>query len=413
MSLFNYNTPFPLICGQEYRLRVSGSFSYWATMKNVLDAAYNSVTPPPTPSGNLVKPPYSNRPIVDVFNPAHIYEYCIIGQGVPLNIYFKDSNYPDNSGKLTYELFAMPTNLNFLWDFAGQGASTTPNPSFTFNNAGTDTVSLTVTNQTCPTDTYVCTYNAIHNITIFSSPILITSTNLICSNQCTGTAAATPSCGSAPFTYNWSNTQTSQTTTGLCAGTYIITVTDAAGSTVAQTVAITSPPALPVTASVNSNTIAPGDSAQLTATGGVIYSWYPSAGLNDPTISNPLASPAQTTTYCVTVTDTNSCYNSDCITINVDNPCGTLFIPNAFSPNGDGENDILKIYIENNCITNFHLVIFDRWGENVFESYIPQTGWDGTYRGKWLDPAVFVYYLKATFTSGEKINKKGNISLMR
>ena len=66
-----------------------------------------------------------------------------------------------------------------------------------------------------------------------------------------------------------------------------------------------------------------------------------------------------------------------------------------------------------NCVTSFSFIIFDRWGEKVFETEDASKGWDGTYRGKPMNAAVFVYTINATLVSGEKIIKKGNISLIR
>ncbi|MBI4945833.1 MAG: gliding motility-associated C-terminal domain-containing protein [Bacteroidetes bacterium] len=322
----------------------------------------------------------------------------------------------------------------------------------------------------------------------------VTSQNILCNAQCTGTSTVTTTGGTAPYTYSWNSSpvQTTQTAIGLCAGNYTVTVTDALTSSTSSVFTITqpitpltntitatnipcdsicngtaevgavggSPPYAYIwtpsgginakaidlcansysviitdingcsktdtatviqilkpiaTATANPVNITFGDSTMLVADGGATYQWFPSTGLSDPTLSNPVASPIQTTTYCVTVTDAiTGCSDNDCITIHVENLCGILFIPNAFSPNGDGENDTLKVYIGNlSCIKEYRLVIFNRWGEKVFESYDPKTGWDGTLRDKGLDPAVFVYYLKVTLATGEKINKKGNISLVR
>jgi gliding motility-associated-like protein len=96
----------------------------------------------------------------------------------------------------------------------------------------------------------------------------------------------------------------------------------------------------------------------------------------------------------------------------VDKPCtGEIFVPNAFSPNGDGQND--KFRVHGNCFREFLLRIYDRWGEKVFESNSPGFAWDGTFRGQEMDPAVFVWYLEATFVDGTSVNKKGNVSLVR
>ena len=100
----------------------------------------------------------------------------------------------------------------------------------------------------------------------------------------------------------------------------------------------------------------------------------------------------------------------------VENPCpGTndLKVPNAFSPNGDGHNDQICLQGWNGCVTDFKIVIYDRWGEKVFESDDPAFCWTGIYKTKMLDPAVFVYYITANLPSNEKITKKGNISLIR
>ena len=93
--------------------------------------------------------------------------------------------------------------------------------------------------------------------------------------------------------------------------------------------------------------------------------------------------------------------------------CGKLEVPNAFSPNNDGHSDLYILHGWESCMSTFSFLIFDRWGEKVFESENPALGWDGTYHGKALDPAVFVYYIKAKLITGETIDKKGNISLIR
>ncbi len=97
--------------------------------------------------------------------------------------------------------------------------------------------------------------------------------------------------------------------------------------------------------------------------------------------------------------------------ISIKHECGDLFVPNAFSPDNDGENDLECVY--GKCIQTLFFVIYDRWGEKVFETTDPKQCWDGTYKGKLMNTAVFVYYLKATLDTGEEITKKGNISLLR
>ena len=91
----------------------------------------------------------------------------------------------------------------------------------------------------------------------------------------------------------------------------------------------------------------------------------------------------------------------------------TSTIPNAFSPNSDGHSDLFMLHGWKNQVTEFSILIYNRWGEKVFESDNPERAWDGTYNGKLMDNGVFVYYINATLINGKKIIKKGNISLIR
>jgi gliding motility-associated-like protein len=101
----------------------------------------------------------------------------------------------------------------------------------------------------------------------------------------------------------------------------------------------------------------------------------------------------------------------DSVTIYVNQDCGEVFVPKAFSPNGDGQNDFECLY--GRCLLNVDFSIYDRWGEKVFEATNISECWDGTYRGQPMNPAVFVYYLNATLLTGETITKKGNITLVK
>ena len=88
-----------------------------------------------------------------------------------------------------------------------------------------------------------------------------------------------------------------------------------------------------------------------------------------------------------------------------------VFIPNAFTPNGDNLNDIL--FVEGNLIEEMYLAIYDRWGELVFESRSPDEGWDGTFRGKELPADSYGFLLEIRCIGGEEYFRKGNITLLR
>ena len=87
------------------------------------------------------------------------------------------------------------------------------------------------------------------------------------------------------------------------------------------------------------------------------------------------------------------------------------FLPTAFSPNHDGLNDVL--YVRGNGIRDIAFSIYNRWGEKVFESHKISDGWDGTFKGKPLGSAVFVYRLELIFTNGDHTTSKGNVTLIR
>lgn len=153
---------------------------------------------------------------------------------------------------------------------------------------------------------------------------------------------------------------------------------------------------------------------EITSVPGYTYQWSPEEGLDDPTIPNPIAMPDETRTYTVLVTDEGGCQAFREITIEVINPdCDepNLFLPNAFTPNSDGENDV--IYFHSNIVATMELAIYDRWGQRVFYSEDQNVGWDGTFKGEKLTPDVYGFYLHAKCYNGQEYFKKGNITLLR
>ncbi len=274
------------------------------------------------------------------------------------------------------------------------------------------------------TGTYVCTatdaLGCAHTTTVHVSSInpvqtTISSTQTICT-YFSGTATATPSNGATPYTYQWSpGGQTSQTAIGLAPGGYICTVTDAHGCTSvtpSTTVTQTTPPVAGVIPYISS--VVSGQSVLLHGSGGVSYEWSPAEGLSCTNCSTPLATPFNTTTYCLIVKDTNGCTDSACVEVRV--RCNTsvldLLVPTAFSPNNDGTNDELCIP-SNVCIESFELNIYDRWGEKVFTTTGINHCWDGSYKGANLETAGFVYTFTARLSDGSEFKQKGTISLIK
>jgi gliding motility-associated-like protein len=113
----------------------------------------------------------------------------------------------------------------------------------------------------------------------------------------------------------------------------------------------------------------------------------------------------------------NGCNDTAAITITV-NPTESVFVPNAFTPNGDGVNDVFTVYGSTDVQRVERLLVFDRWGELVYEAsdFAPNdlaNGWDGTFKGKRLNPAVFVYYAEITLVNGDTVTRKGDVTLIR
>jgi gliding motility-associated-like protein len=172
---------------------------------------------------------------------------------------------------------------------------------------------------------------------------------------------------------------------------------------------------LSVVANANPLVILPNTSTQLLGqpTGAYTYNWSPSQNLSSATTQNPTALLDQTTLFTLTVSD-GLCSGSDTVLVKVyDSICQEpfVFIPNAFSPNKDGSND--KLYVRGQYIFKFVFRVYDRWGELVWETSNINDGWDGTYRGKLLDPDVYDYYLQVTCIGGLENIIKGNVTLIR
>ncbi len=267
------------------------------------------------------------------------------------------------------------------------------------------TYGITVTNASGCTDT------ASHTVAVNTYPIAsITGNAVICKGNNTALTAS----GGATYLWNTGETTPSIIISPLSNSIDSVIVSNGPCSdTVFINIAVNNTP----TAHAGTNTvIVSGDSAHLNASGGGTYSWFPTNGLSCINCANPIASPSSSTYYCVTVTNNNGCTDSACIRLTVENPCDAIaqiVLPNAFSPNNDGHNDVFTMQGWKNCVTEFHFVIYDRWGEKVFESTDPAKGWDGTFNGSLVDSGVLAYYITALNTGGEKIIRKGNISLIR
>lgn len=284
-------------------------------------------------------------------------------------------------------------------------------PSYSWSNGSTAS-SIVVTPATSTTYTVIgtnangCTHSSVLNLTVNLIPAAMTTGNqTICAGDATSLAA------SGGTTYSWSTGSTGSiiAISPAQSTTYSVIVSSGGCSDTASATIFVQPQ--PTAGTGPGATINIGETATLSASGGGTYSWTPSAGLSCTNCQNPIASPATTTQYCVYVRDSVNCIDSACVTVIVDIRCFPVYLPNAFSPNGDEENDVL--YVIGNCLETMKLRIYNRWGELVYEGTDPKQGWDGNFRQKQEDTGVFVYTLEYTLIDGKSGTKKGNISLLR
>ncbi len=201
---------------------------------------------------------------------------------------------------------------------------------------------------------------------------------------------------------------------------YVITVTDTLGcpKPVSDTVTVFVIPKIIVFAG-NDTAVVVGQPLQLQAiaNNGITfnYNWSPASGLNDPTIYNPIAtfpSSVDSITYVITATTGEGCYGADAMTVKVFKTNADIFMPNAFSPNGDGKNEVFKPVLVGIAKLNV-FSIYNRWGQLVFTTSQHGKGWDGTIHGTKQDPGTYVYMVSAIDYQGKVVTKKGAFTLVR
>ncbi len=167
----------------------------------------------------------------------------------------------------------------------------------------------------------------------------------------------------------------------------------------------------------SANVIYTDEKVQLNATptgSGYTYQWTPADGLSSATVASPIATPKSDTRYQVLVTDNFGCSDTASVGVKVLTPqCSDpyIFVPRAFSPNGDGTND--KAFVRGEYLTSVEFSIYNRWGELVFRTTDKTIGWDGTFKGQMVCPDVYGYFVTGVCQKGEPFFLKGNITVMK
>jgi gliding motility-associated-like protein len=192
---------------------------------------------------------------------------------------------------------------------------------------------------------------------------------------------------------------------------YFAVMTDADGCSDTMMVRAVVKP-LPIVNILNRDTtLKYGQSLQLLVSGAFLYSWQPLSTLTNPNIVNPVATPTEPTRYYVYGVAENGCRNEDSILINVDYR-DNLFVPSAFTPNGDGKNDVFRVAnITFQRLLEFR--VFNRWGQEIYSTNDPRKGWDGSWKGVPQDIGVYQYLIRVAYPDGLVESYKGNVSLVR
>jgi gliding motility-associated-like protein len=371
------------------------------------------------------------------------------------------------NGECDGEIFISTTGGNILYNYSWNDPNTQNEIPAVDLCSGTYAVTATDANGCSATTSVTLTDPPVLNLLINSS------SNLICSSDCNASADVSASGGTAPYEFNWSGGQVGASPQDLCFGPNIVTLTDATGCSLTDTVFISAQDTIlaivpsqsiycgegnirllgtAIGSTVNSvawyigNTstlftnnldttinrtigtypfyliasngscsdttefivevvanpiigLAPSiaifkdEIAAFKLSGTDIsykYLWTPSTNLTDSSIAEPLASPKETTTYTLTVTDTNNCMYVDSIKVIYTKEFN---IPSGISPNGDGVNDLWEIdFLED--FPNATVAVYNRWGEILFEAKNGYTDlWDGTYKGSTLPIGTYYFII--------------------
>lgn len=312
--------------------------------------------------------------------------------------------------------------ITYLWTSStGQGivhggTSRTP----LVNEPGTYTLLVTNNNNGCSATDQVIIYEEIPR------EAEVVTTPPPCYGDKASLRVQTVEGGYGPYTYSidgGSHFSANSFYPFINPGVYQVVVQDINGCEFAQQVNIPEPEQVLVDIDAQVR-IHLGDSYQIQAQVNIpedqiaSIQWTPADDLSCDDCLDPLATPTQTTYYHVRITNQNNCPAEDKIQVVVDrNPA--VYIPNAFSPyNNDGTNDRFVIYARANTVRKINsLMIFNRWGELVYEVYNfppndPQYGWDGYHRGQQMNPAVFAYWTEVELIDGTVVLFKGDVTLM-
>jgi|GEM_PF-1416226 len=242
-----------------------------------------------------------------------------------------------------------------------------------------------------------------------------TVTDVACFGGNNGSVNLLVSGGTLPYFFNWSNNASSASINQLHTDDYAVTVTDDNGCILTATYTVSEPPQLllevtPADTTLNFGVPLQFSSALTPADLNATYSWLPNTDLSCADCENPQMTGVGTRTYFITIQNSDGCFAYDTATVTVllDK---ILFIPNAFTPNQDGVNDVFQVYTYGD--KRFKMSIYDRWGGEVFIADDRMQGWDGTAGGKEINQGVYVYEVYIEYLDRTVQRMQGSVTVIK
>ncbi|SEL50253.1 gliding motility-associated C-terminal domain-containing protein [Chitinophaga rupis] len=276
----------------------------------------------------------------------------------------------------------------------------------TFNNLGGGAYTVYTNNGVC-IDSFLVTL-----IDPVAVALQVTKEDELCRRQ-NGSADIRLNGGTPPYDVYWNSAPVNSTLmNNLGEGDYTLQVTDARGCTADTTIRINNLDLPPVTILNKDITINIGESIQLVAVNAPDYIWTPAEGLSCTNCAAPVAQPMHPTRYIVSTVTGKNCVPADTVNILLSYNL-SVYVPNAFTPNGDGKNDVFRPKVKG--ASSYHLQIYNRWGQLLYDTFDMKTGWDGRYRDVLQPMGAYVYMVQYAYYGSEKnvLMQKGTFTLIR
>lgn len=307
-----------------------------------------------------------------------------------------------NDGSITLSPTGGTPPYNYVWDDGRTTAAIT--------GLGEGVYAVTVSDQ------YNCSASAQYTVdaAVDFYVNIDSAFNVSCYGFYDGEIFASSTGGAPPYAFVWSNDVTGKRNLHLPIGTYTVTASDGHGCLSDSTITLTQPDEIVATTTSNlfiEFTEETQIDVTISPSGNYTYMWSPAASLSCADCEDPGAFPAQTTVYTLVVHDeVTNCYDTTKFKLEVD-ASKRIYIPNAFTPNGDGKNDVWQVFSKG--VKYFKVQIFNRWGEKVFETLDITRGWDGTFHGAAVNPGIYTYIVAVTYLDSERVNQSGTITVVK